>query len=58
MFTKSHDDGWVKMLDGVHRQTLNHGEKTLLIKARFDAGAEMVPPVSSKSSTCPVSTTT
>ncbi len=41
MFTKSHDDGWVKMLDGVYRQTLEHGDNTLLIKARFDAGAEI-----------------
>ena len=41
MFTKSHDDGWVKMLDGVYRQTPVYGDKTVLVKVRFDAGVEI-----------------
>lgn len=39
MITTASDEGYIAVLPGIHRKTLVHGEKTLMVQFRLDKGA-------------------
>lgn len=41
MFERHHDDGYAMPLEGIEQKTLAHGDKTLMVEFRLQAGADL-----------------